>query len=262
MKTTPWTHDQLKLAFQLYCQLPFGRLHRRNPEIIALAKLIDRTPSAVAMKLVNFASLDPTIVASGRKGLSSASTRDREIWDAFHADWEGLVVECARIRATLTDPHEAGRLDGANQLAESAEPTDFSGDSRTVTVEQRIKQSFFRRTVLTSYQQRCCVCDLSVPTLLIASHIVPWHQNKENRLNPRNGLCLSALYDRAFDRGLITFDDDWRLLVANELRQADDAATQALFVALEGKRMQLPERFAPDPTLMQWHREQIFLGQG
>ena len=56
-----WTRQQLKLAFHLYCQLPFGRLHRRNPEIVDLAELLGRTPSAVAMKLVNFASLDPAI---------------------------------------------------------------------------------------------------------------------------------------------------------------------------------------------------------
>jgi hypothetical protein len=42
-----WTKEQLKLAFHLYCQLPFGRLHSRNQEIIKLASLIGRTPSAV-----------------------------------------------------------------------------------------------------------------------------------------------------------------------------------------------------------------------
>ena len=72
-----WNREQLKLAYYLYCQLPFGRLHNRNPEIIELAKLIGRTPSAVAMKLVNFASLDPIITGSGRKGLSAASELDR-----------------------------------------------------------------------------------------------------------------------------------------------------------------------------------------
>ncbi len=92
MSGKSWTPEQVKLAFHLYCQLPFGRLHQSNPEIIALAELIGRTPSAVAMKLTNLASLDPAIIASGRKGLSGASNLDRAIWDEFHADWEGLVL--------------------------------------------------------------------------------------------------------------------------------------------------------------------------
>jgi putative restriction endonuclease len=73
LSSNRWNRDELKLAFHLYCQLPFGRLHHRNPEIIELAGRIGRTPSALAMKLVNFASLDPVITASGRKGLSGAS---------------------------------------------------------------------------------------------------------------------------------------------------------------------------------------------
>ena len=54
-----WTRDELLVAFNLYCKTPFGRLHQRNPEIIRLASALGRTPSALAMKLVNFASLDP-----------------------------------------------------------------------------------------------------------------------------------------------------------------------------------------------------------
>ena len=72
MATIRWTKEQLKLAFHLYCQLPFGKLHQRNPEIIKLANMIGRTPSAVAMKLVNFASLDPAITGTGRSGLGNA----------------------------------------------------------------------------------------------------------------------------------------------------------------------------------------------
>ena len=94
MTTNRWTKEQLKLAFHLYCQLPFGKLHSRNPEIIKLAKLIGRTPGAVAMKLVNFASLDPAITSTGRTGLGNAGSLDKEVWAEFHADWEKLAVEC------------------------------------------------------------------------------------------------------------------------------------------------------------------------
>lgn len=253
MSRKDWTPEQVKLAFHLYCQLPYGRLHQRNPEIIALANLIGRTPSAVAMKLVNLASLDPVILASGRKGFSNASKLDREIWDQFHADWEGLVLESTRIRAAL----EGDTTSDVERLADIP-ADDFTGETRTQIVQQRIKQSFFRHAVLSSYRNRCCITGLSEPRLLIASHIVPWSQDKANRLNPSNGLCLSALYDRAFDQGLMTFDEDWRVVLSPQL-QKPEPAHKHLFLAIEGQQIELPERFSPDPVLMKQHREVVFM---
>lgn len=74
-----WTRQELLIAFGLYCQIPFGKLHSRNPDIIKYAELIGRTPSALAMKLTNIASLDPVITSSGRKGLSSAQRVSRHM---------------------------------------------------------------------------------------------------------------------------------------------------------------------------------------
>ena len=101
MVSSRWTPEQLTLAFHLYCQLPFGKLHSRNSEIMELARLIGRTPSAVAMKLVNFASLDPAIASSGRRGLGNASQADREIWDEFHANWDDLVDQATSLRTDI-----------------------------------------------------------------------------------------------------------------------------------------------------------------
>lgn len=255
MPRKDWTSEQVKLAFHLYCQLPYGRLHRNNPEIIALANLLNRSANSVAMKLCNLASLDPAITASGRKGLTGASKLDRAIWDEFHADWEGLVLESSRIKAELE------QLSNGTAQAEPANDElidDFTGETRSQIVQQRIKQSFFRRAVLSSYHHRCCITGLSETRLLFASHIVPWSQDKTNRLNPRNGLCLSALYDRAFDQGLITLDEDWRVVLSAELRQPEPAI-QKFFMSVEGQKIVMPERFGPDPGLMQRHREQIFL---
>ena len=77
---TGWTRQQLLVAFKLYCELPFGKLHFRNPEIVKFAALIGRTPSALAMKLTNIASLDPAITSTGRKGLKGAAAADRAMW--------------------------------------------------------------------------------------------------------------------------------------------------------------------------------------
>lgn len=258
MSNGRWTHEQLKLAFHLYCQLPFGKLHSRNPEIVELARLIGRTPSAVAMKLVNFASLDPAITSTGRSGLGNASCLDREIWAEFHADWEGLAIECNGLRAALAE--SSGALPTpVLDMDEAASLEDFTGETRRVVTEQRIKQHFFRRAVLSSYRGRCCMSGLSEPRLLIASHIVPWRKDKANRLNPSNGLCLSAIHDKAFDKGLIALSDDFRVLVSTELLRSKDDFIQRVILPLSGRPIELPERFVPDAGLIARHRAEEFI---
>jgi hypothetical protein len=260
MPVNNWTEDQLKLAFSLYMQTPFGRLHKGNPEIIALAKLTGRTPSAVAMKLVNFASLDPSIVNSGRKGMGNASALDRKVWDAFQADWEGLAFECENIlQKYQLDAPAAVKEDFAND--DIAELADYSGETRRVVSEQRKKQSFFRKAVPSSYGNACCMTGLAEPKLLIASHIVPWSQDKKNRLNPSNGLCLSALHDRAFDGGLIGVRSDFSIVVSKAVKKLENNVyAQSALLSLEGKSINLPDRFLPSASFLEHHYTSIFLG--
>lgn len=249
-----WTKEQAKLAFHLYCQLPFGKLHKGNPEIILLAEMIGRTPSAVTMKLVNFASLDPAITSSGRKGLDGASNLDRKIWEEFHADWERLAVECEMLRRSFdTGPF-------ADEAEETLIPEDFTGETRLTVIEQRIKQNFFRRAVLSSYGGRCCMSGVSEPLLLIASHIVPWSIDKKNRLNPSNGLCLSAIHDRAFDKGLISVSEDFRILISEALLSSKDEFLKTTFSTLQGRQITLPERFRPDANFLLRHRTEVYVG--
>lgn len=254
MATNRWTKEQLKLAFHLYCQLPFGKLDMRTPEVIKLAGLIGRTPGAVAMKLSNFASLDPAITGTGRKGLEGASNLDREIWDEFHADWEALAVESELLRRKL-DADAQPMDDAEEQLV----PEDFTGETRKVVTEQRIKQSFFRRAVLSSYRGRCCMSGLTETRLLIASHIVPWSKDKANRLNPSNGLCLSAIHDRAFDKGLITLSEDMKVIVSAELKRNKEAFVKEVLLPLDGRPIELPERFTPQLEFVAWHRTVHFV---
>lgn len=248
-----WTEQELKLAFHLYCQMPFGRMHRGAPEIIELAGLLGRTPSSIAMKLVNFASLDPAIVASGRKGLDGASRQDREIWERFHADWEGLAMECTQLRQAYAPANQG--------LAIKEDDVDyFVGETRQAQVARRVGQSFFRKAVLSIYRHRCCMSGLAESRLLMASHIVPWSRDPANRLNHANGLCLSALHDRAFDQGLLTVSGEMTIVVSETLSRRADSLTRQFFSALAGKQIELPERFLPRPEMLAWHREHVFVG--
>lgn len=252
MKTSlRWTREQVKLAFYLYCQIPFGKIDSRNKEVISLANSIGRTPSAVAMKMLNIASLDPTITNSGRVGLGNASSLDKEIWGEFNSDWEGLAIESQLLRQNL----EQNSADQKKPLALDS----FTGEAKEVLTKQRIKQHFFRRAVISSYRGRCCMSGLSEAQLLIASHIVPWSQDKQNRLNPSNGLCLSAIHDKAFDRGLITLSDDFTVIVSKKILKRDDIFLQEIFLPLEGKAIELPERFSPNTAFIRWHRNELFV---
>jgi predicted restriction endonuclease len=243
-----WTEEQLKLAFYLYCQLPFGKLHSKNRQVIQLAEKINRTPSAVAMKLVNFASLDPAIQNTGRKGLGNASAADKKVWDIFHDNWEQLAGECA----SLLKEHDID-MDGNEDRRNNS----FIGETKTASVSVRIGQSFFRTAVLASYQNTCCMSGVSLPQLLIASHIIPWAETKENRLNPSNGLCLSAIHDKAFDKGLITVTPDYVVVVSSKLKE-DNSEQIKLMLKLTGEKIRLPEKFMPNRDFLQWHNQYIF----
>ena len=251
-----WSREQLIVAFALYCQTPFGKMHKSNPEIVRTAKLIGRTPSSLAMKLVNFASLDPAITRTGRKGLGNASIEDRKVWDEFHADWEQLALQSAKISGTLTT--DAAKSDEREELEEIE---NYEAGGKQAWVEVRTKQAFFRRAVVSSYKARCCMSGLGVPELLIASHIVPWKIDRSNRLNPRNGLCLSALHDRAFDKGFITVTVDLRIKVARALKKYDaDNFLASSLLSLDGKGLLLPEKFFPNPDFLAYHVKNIFKG--
>jgi putative restriction endonuclease len=235
--------------------MPFGKMHSRNPEIIRYAKLIGRTPSALAMKLTNLASLDPEIRSTGRKGLSKASQADKDVWEEMTSDWNRLATEIARVEHSFTGiglPHEPNE-----------EPIDipasYAGETRSALIEARIGQGFFRRSVLSAYEYKCCITGIAVPELLVASHIVPWRTDPSNRLNPKNGLCLSAIHDRAFDLGLIAISDDCRLLLSNRLRHSGaNAYIGYSFRSYAGKTITRPEKFSPDSEFLKYHRENVF----
>ena len=120
----------------------------------------------------------------------------------------------------------------------------------------RVNQDIFRKMVLQNYGSKCCITGLSVPDVLRASHISPWAEDEKNRLNPENGLCLSATYDAAFDRHLISFDEHYRLVVSKEIKDHyTDAAAKSYFLDREGQAMSLPTKFLPSQSLLEKHRE-------
>ena len=249
-----WSRTELLAAGWLYCRLPFGRFHHRNPDVIRFAETIGRTPSAVAMKLSNLASLDPVITGSGRSGLQGASAADRSIWQEMHADWPAFALAAKEAVEAL-----GCEVDDSQDEPEAALATDYTGHEHLVTRAQRVGQRLFRDAVLTAYNARCCITGLAVPRLLVASHIVPWRENPSQRLNPANGLCLSSLHDKAFDIGLITIRADWTIAISPAIDEAAGDFWQKAVAAYEGRKISLPDRFQPSPQFLAHHRANVFI---
>lgn len=251
----PWTRHELLVAFGLYCQIPFGKLDKENARVKQFAALLDRTPSALAMKLSNIASLDPAITTTGRKGLTGASAADRGMWQEMQNDWSGFAAESDAAIAALT----RGAEPTASAVDHEQEEHDYRGRDAAVQTTARVGQGFFRNTVLSAYNYRCCITGLAVRELLIASHIVPWRHDESNRLNPRNGLALSALHDRAFDLGFITLDENMSVQVCRKEENAGDAFYVDALLRYEGHQITLPEKFPPDERFLAYHRSHVFL---
>jgi len=247
-----WTREELIVAFNLYCKIPFGRIHIRNPLVIGLAKAIGRTPSAVSWKLANFARLDPALQKRHIAGATHGARADAEIWNEFSNDWDKLAFESERLLDELT-----------GRTTEVVEDTrDFpEGRSREALIHVRVNQGFFRAAVLASYDTRCCITGLSIAQLLVASHIVPWSVDIKNRTNPRNGLCLNAIHDRALDCGLLTITPDLKVKLSHKAKKdrTEKAAREFLW-RYEGASISPPRRFAPSPEFLHYHNENIFLG--
>jgi putative restriction endonuclease len=247
-----WSREELILAFNLYCRIPFGQIHNRNPEIIELANLIGRTPSAVSWKLANYARLDPAIQARGLSGATHGSKKEKEVWNEFHQDWEALGFESEQLKATLHQKNIEDVIDLDNiQLPEA-------GVEREAIVKVRVNQQFFRTTVLAAYHFECCITGLNITSLLNASHIIPWANDPKNRVNPRNGLCLNALHDRAFDRGLLTITENFRVKISSLVRDTQRIAVQEYLLKYDGVEINLPDKFVPDQDFLAYHRTHIF----
>ena len=244
---TNWTREEHILTFNLYCKIPFGRQHSRAPEIIELAKLLGRSANAVALKLNNFSRLDPELKARGIKGMTHGAKGEIEVWRDFEENPEALAFESERLFAHFT----GRKLEEIAEIDERELP--MEGLERERMVRVRVNQHFFRAAVLSAYDSKCCVTGLDVPELLVASHIVPWARDSKQRMNPRNGLCLNALHDRAFDRRLMFFDQDLRVRFRAGVAARTMRDGLEWLLSCEGRRIREPRKFKPDLALIEAH---------
>lgn len=183
-----------------------------------------------------------------RKGFCSAAMKHLQRYQTFGPK----EIEANAIASRLSHGKDVSK-----DLIELFDITK-EGRDQISQAKVRIGQDYYRKMIVSIYGGKCCVTGLDVPKLLRASHIIRWADDKENRMNPENGLCLSGTYDLAFDQHLISFDEDYRMIVGKEIRDHfTNAVTRKYFEKYAGKKITLPSRFLPSQELLQAHREKL-----
>lgn len=252
-KSNKWTKEETIIAFNVYCKVPFKSSSKTNPTIIKYANIIGRSPSALNMKVGNFGRLDPELKKQGITGLVNGSKLEEVVWNEFNGNWDKLAFESEKLIAEFQ-----------NRTIEEIETINIEdlpkGEDREITIKARVNQSFFRSTILSSYNLKCCITGLSIPDFLVASHIKPWSKDKDNRTNPHNGLCLNSIHDKAFDSGFITVTPDFKILVSNYFDDySNDNAVNDFFKKYQNQPIILPDRFLPSKEFLDYHFNEIFI---
>ena len=167
--------------------------------------------------------------------------------DALNTSSSGEEVAKKADKVGVSDP--------AHFISGNINPESSAGRERVVQTKVRVTQSRFRKWILSIYGGKCCVTGLAVPQLQ-ASHISDWSADLANRMNPSNGLCLSATYHVAFDNHLIAFDESYKMVISRSIKDfCANAIHKTYFEAYEGKPMCMPCKFPPDKNLLAKHLE-------
>lgn len=251
-KGKPWSREDTIIAYALYCVIPFSKLNNSNPTIKAAAEIMGRSPASLKMKICNLAALDPDFLATGRVGLwGGVSKLDRAIFEEFSNNWPVLSATAENL---ISLP-----------IFDVVEPV-YNGDPRKrktfAELSDKQERKFFRKAVMSAYDGRCCITGMTIPQMLIASHIKPYavSDKRTERANPANGLLLNAFYDRAFDNGLMTVLPDLTIKISDYVKDNyADENTRGWLLSVEGTKIRRPARFAPKRDLLAYHNEYIFL---
>lgn len=254
MERKLWSREELILVFNLYLKLPFGKMHTRTPEIIEMANLIGRTVNSIAIRLTNFAACDPYHQDRGVKGMVGGIKQCQPIWDEFFGNKELLIFESENILAQKENLTIESKFDEI-----LFDIKDLKGETKLREVKTRVNQNVFRQIVVANYSGKCAITGIDLQELLFASHIIPWSKNEEERLNPENGICLSALYDKAFDKGLIAVNESYHILISDKLKKKKQADYYGKYFApIENQLLISPQRYFPKKEFIQYHLDEIF----
>lgn len=257
MSRRRWTREEFILVMNLYTKIRYGQFNNRNTEVIKLAKLIDKTPGAVAYKLVHLSSQDPYHQNRGIKGLANPGKNAIEIYKEFQENWDEMLYQSEVLLAKYknkTIEQEYSEWEDADlEFLKNKKGLD-----KERLVKTRVNQSLFRRIITNNYSNSCSICSLNIDKLLVASHILKWSENQKERLNPENGLCLCNIHDKAFELGYLGITTDYRINISEELATISEDTYFAMFKRHQNQKIMMPDKFYPNPYFLDNHYQSTF----
>lgn len=145
-----------------------------------------------------------------------------------------------------------------DQVSEQ-EKNEYAIENRRIEIASRQQQSIFRASVLENFESKCCISGISETDLLVAAHIVPWADGIESRLDPANGLCLYVLYDKLFDLGYISLDDNLCIITVDTDKLSPEL--RPILQKVRGKAITKPSKRSIKLEYIRYHRNVIFKGR-
>lgn len=245
-----WTQRETMMAFALYDSLRPSEHNSKNNDVIRLAKSLSRTPAAVVLKIQNIAAHDPD---GKHRGMVHGSKYDEKIWEDYFKNPVGFSNECLDVLSTQINGSASEKFEALDPVAKPA----LIGENRLVEAAQRYGQSSLRNVLLKNYHARCCLTGIDVKDLLVVSHIKPWSvSGPTEKVAASNALLLNAFHDRAFDKGIITINQRFEVVVWDEL--AHSKVNDKWLYSYEGKKISVPEAGVPNIEFIAYHNEMIF----
>jgi hypothetical protein len=176
--------------------------------------------------------------------------------------WVGTIknniLKVSNCKATLDCTQYYGNQNLINaKTLDPDEENDYAINNKLMEIKARQKQSKFRKSVLNNFENRCCITGISEKDLLIASHIIPWAAKVETRLDPANGLCLFVLYDALFDQGYFSLDNNYKIIIPNNIEQFS-SNLKIILEEIKGKKIFEPKNKKINLDYIKYHRENIF----
>lgn len=267
LRRQPYLIEEDILIVELYSRTPLKNIRRDNPEILELAEFLSnhgrpRTSSTIKLKMENLKSVDDAYLDNGRrKGLSNISSQLSEVWKRLSVNgFADIDLEADRARKSIQE----SRFETCSVDEYFIDESRLTGRTIYRMTKVRANQSVFRSRVFAKYENTCCVTGVDIPELLRASHIKPWRDCKGDirwqRMDVRNGLCLNALHDLAFDKGFMCIDEDMRVVFSPTIYESyDKESISRLFLPYEGRRIDSTSRMPAGEEYLEYHRKNIFM---
>lgn len=245
-----WTKEDIMVIFNLYCKLPFKENTINNSLIEEYARMLNRSSNSIIMKISDLGKLDPELKRYSNVAEIYGQKLDRDVWNDFNKNPMQFVYNSEKLIARAYGCSVSELEDLDNNLPKGCHPKD--------PVRRKMGFIFFRKVVLSSYNNTCCISGVRNPLLVEACHITEWDDDENKIVNPRNGLCLNYLMHKAYDRKLVSVSPDYKINISEKMiTSAMREDFRTYLKSINGRHIFLPDRFSPSRDLLAMHYEEF-----